>query len=264
MSLLNRIKVILIILISFFSSIEIFAQADYGSTIEVIYSNLNIINNSIFTIKNQMKNLEGSVQKQLRNQKNILDENSNNIKVNTQEIASLKSEMQIIDTAYQKVLQNYESIIANMDELDYKILRVDSSFVDMSQELDDLRNKFIFLTTEYLDLKNKFARIPDIMFCQNCKPKLFFGLTKNLYLYDPKSDIAVQPSFSTEAGYNYNNNFTLWLNYNSPIFITVSEDDIQSFKISDEWKTNIFSFGFSYNLLEGSSPRAWGIPSQSP
>ncbi|MFH1051408.1 MAG: hypothetical protein V1779_10835 [bacterium] len=250
MLLFKRIKTVFIICFFFVSANVLFAQADYGSTIEIIYSNLNIINNSIYSIKNQMKSLEGSLQKQLKAHGKSVEENKLNTQANTKDITTLKTEMRTIDTAYQKVMKKYEEIIANMDDVDYKLLRVDSSFVDLNQELDDLRNKFIFLTTEYFELKNQFVKIPEIMFCQNCKPKIFFGLNHNQYLFDPNSDIAVEPSFSLECGYNYNNNFSIWLNYNFPFFVTVSEDEVQNLKLSDKWKSNILTLGVSYNFLE--------------
>jgi hypothetical protein len=248
MSFLYRYFIVLTVVFSFICSEKVLGQADYGSTIEVIYSNLNIINNSIYTIKNQMKNLEGSLQKQLRAQIKSLEENKTDIQMNKQEISAMKSKMIMIDSAYEKVHKKYAEIIAGMGDMDYRLLKVDSSFVDINQEMTDLRNKFIFLTTEYFELKNQFSKIPEIMFCQNCNPKLFFGVSNNEYINSSYGDFVIENSIALDCGYIYQN-FIFWLNYNSPDFITIYEDKNAQLKICDKWKTNIVTFGLFYNLF---------------
>ncbi|MFC2129884.1 hypothetical protein ACFLSQ_00460 [Bacteroidota bacterium] len=245
----NLIAILLVLLtqFTFSNNNEVFAQADYGGAVEAIYSNLNIINNSIYKIKTQMKGLEGSLNKKLRMQDKSVDENKNKIINNIKDIDKLKTEMSSIDKAYQNLLEKYDELLVDYSDIDYKILKVDSSVIDINYEILDLKKKVLSLATHYFELKNQFSKIPEIMFCQDCLPKFSLSIFANKYFTFKNDDVSILPSLAFDAIYNYNNSFSVWLNYNSPYFITVTTDDNN--KISDHWETNIVSCGFLYNML---------------
>ena len=234
----------------------VLAQADYGSTIEIIYSNLDMMNNSIYSMKSQMKNLEQSLNKRIKAQGNIAEENKTNISKNIYEIEILKKEMTAVDNAYAEIQKKYEEVLAEFNTIDSKIenkmLKVDSTFIDVNSEILDLKKKVLSLATHYFELKNQFARIPEFMFCQDCLPVFSFSSSINNYFTFNNENIKMPPSLSFDIMYYYNTKFSIWLNYNFPSFFSSTTDNDNE-SIKDNWNTNIISCGVYYSPMNSNT-----------
>ena len=221
-------------------------EIDMSTSIEAIYSNINVMNNSIYNLKNQMKNLNGKI----NNLNNANDELSRNleskINLNTDEIKQLQNECNLIGIDYKAVTEQITIFERSLDSL---LLTLKEHDID----IDNLKSDLRILREGYFELKKEFVKIPSIMFCTECYPKISISFSNNRYLTFSMDDLKAMPSYSLDATYYDTENIGFWINYISPFLVTISSKLQDSISISDHWSTNIVSGGFLYNYKPSSN-----------
>jgi len=243
-----RFVIIFLLFISI-NSIVIFSQdnssdyfskdIDVNTSIEGIYSNINVMKNSIFTLRNKVKTLNNQITKVSAQNTELGKDLGLKISLNKEDIKNLQFEFNKIDVDYKTVIKKISSFELTMDSMFFVV-------DNLINELQNLKSNFMMLQNDYLELKNEFLKIPELYFCSECFPKLSISLSNNRNLTFNVEDIKATPSFSFDATYYDTENLGFWINYISPFFVTISTVINDNYSVSDHWSAQIFSGGAVY------------------
>ncbi len=212
---------------------------DYSSSIQAIYTNIDIVNNSISKLKSRIRSLNYNLNHYKKSQKQLDDKFNSNIKLNSDDIKKLYKEFYNINVDYKTVLKQIKEFSISLDTLQKQLVY---------QELitNKINDNLMNLTKDYFLLKDNFNKIPKIYFCPDCYPKFSFSFSANKYFTFNVNDVTATPAYSLEFIYNQNKNISWWINYMSPFFVTITSKIQDNLQISDKWNTELISAGSIY------------------